>query len=228
MKNKFLATALLIAVSHGTVSAAPSAHAGFSVGANIGISHLDNKLNRQFPAALGGKDQSNFGDRKPVFGLFVGYGWAPNSSGLYLGGELFGQLEKLDAKREDNLSQGLLVLHTKLKTSSTFGLAAKAGYVCKDALFFVKLGVATTKWKFELKDDEAVVLPVNNNNKRKAGLLVGLGMDYAIARNWTIGGEYLYTAYKTLKLTSGSGADQSTMDYKPRVSTFNVRLKYTF
>src|ERR1043165_9109814 len=123
---------VLIAVVAGTLgyqAQAASPHSGFSVGVNVGHTNVDGKLNRTFNNVPPQADSSNFGARSPVFGLFLGYGWAAGSPGIYLGGEIFGQVENVNAKREDFIP--VLYLTTKLQSKNTLGAAAKIGYVCK-------------------------------------------------------------------------------------------------
>lgn len=224
---------LLAAVLAGTISQqaqAAAPHSGFSVGVNLGHTSVDGKLNRTFNAAPTITDNSNFGARSPIFGLFLGYGWAAGSPGIYLGGEVFGQVENVNAKREDFLGNPAVQnLTTKLQSKNTLGAVAKIGYVCKEMVFFGKLGVATTRWKLDFANgiDAAQNL---SKNFRKTGFVMGLGMDYAIAKNWTVGGEYLYTMYGSLKLAVPETAASvgANFTYKPKVNTFNLRLKYTF
>ena len=225
MKKKVIIAAALAGIV-ATQAQAAAPHTGFSVGANLGHTSVDGKLNR-FVAAIGPNgsgDNSNFGGRTPVVGLFLGYGWAPNPHGVYLGGELFGQYENINAKREDFIPQTNFSM--QLRTTNTFGAAAKIGFICKDALFYAKVGIASTKWKLSFTDLTPPPLTVATNS-RKSGFLLGIGTDYAVARNWTLGGEYLYTTFGSLKLAVASGLN-GTFSYKPKVSTFNLRLKYTF
>ncbi len=227
-KKALLVSVLAVAISHQTL--ASKQHSGFSVGLNLGQTSVDGKLSRAFnnpvPIADSG---SNFGDRSTVFGLFLGYGWLPNTSGLYLGGEVFGQIENLNATRNDR--SGLnLVDTTKLRSKNVLGAVAKLGYSCKEMLFFGKLGIATRKWDF--KYESSASRQSGSINSRKTGFLIGLGMDYAISQNLAIGAEYIYTAYGSLKFSAPAnaalGAGSVDINYKPKVSTINLRLKYTF
>lgn len=223
MKKKVLLAAVL-ASTMGYQAQATSPHTGFSVGANLGIASLDGKLNRDLTPAGGTTDSSNFGARSPVVGIFFGYGWAPNPTGLYLGGEVFGQYEKIKANRGENSNIAVL-FSTRLQTNNAFGAAAKIGYLCKDALLFLKAGVASTKFKFNFTNNTLAPVESVSTSPRKTGFLVGLGMDYAIAKNWAVGGEFLYEVYGSLKLSQpGDG----TFTYKPKKATANLRLKYTF
>jgi outer membrane immunogenic protein len=233
MNKKVLLSAVLAGAIVGQGQAA-TPHSGFSIGANLGHTSVDGKLNRSFAIVPPVGDNSNFGARSPVFGLFLGYGWAAGSPGLYLGGEIFGQIENVNAKREDFINLVGQGFTTKLQSKNTLGAVAKIGYVCKEMLFFGKLGVTTTKWQFNFANTPNAGVGVGaqnvSTNSRKTGFLVGIGMDYAIAKNWAIGAEYLYTMYGSLKLSvpANDAAAAGNFNYKPKVSTFNVRLKYTF
>jgi opacity protein-like surface antigen len=222
MNKKVWVAAVLAGVVGGPVLAA-APHAGFSLGANLGYAHVNGKLGRTF-TAFTANDSSDLGSGAPLAGLFLGYGWVASSPGLYVGGEIFGQYQNLNSKREDNYNPLGFQYTTQVRTTNTFGAVAKLGYLCKDALFFLKLGVASAKWKFEFKDLTPPFTTATTNS-RKTGFVAGLGMDFAVARNWAVGGEYTYTTYGSLKLPlTGLGS----LTYKPKVSTFNLRLKYTF
>lgn len=220
MKKRIIVAAALASLV-GTHAQAVAPHTGFSVGANVGATDVDGKLNRTF--SIPASDNSNLGARSPVVGLFLGYGWSPHSYGVYLGGEIFGQYENVRASREDLTPN--LGWKTRLETNNTFGAVAKLGYVCKEALFYLKAGVASTKTRFNFTTVEINL----NKSQRKTGFITGVGIDYAIAKNWALGAEYLYAIYGALKLAgTDAGGTAITLSHKPKVSTFNLRLKYTF
>lgn len=97
--------------------------------------------------------------------------------------------------------------------------------MCKEALFFLKIGVASKKFRFDFADSTVVPNESVSTKPRKTGFLTGIGMDYAVAKNWAVGGEFLYETYSTLRLAL---ANVGTLNYKPKVTTFNLRLRYTF
>lgn len=229
MNKKALLAAVLAGIVGGQVQAS-TPHAGFSIGASLGYANLNGTFTRSFlPASVfaTGGDKSDVGSGAPLAGLFLGYGWAPHPAGLYVGGEVFGQLQNLNPKRNnDNGSLIDVRFATQIRSANTLGAVAKVGYVCKEALFFLKLGVSTAKWRFNFQDNGAAPnFGTASVSPRKTGFVAGLGIDYAIARNWALGAEYTYMAYGTVKLPIDR---LGTFSYKPRVNTFNVRLKYTF
>ena len=152
MSKKTLLAIGLAAIT--SCAADASFHKGFSIGANVGITDMDGKLNRAFPGAAPVADNSNFGARGPVAGLFLGYGWSPQIGGIHIGGEAFGQFENINAKREDLFGAGVNSVNfaTSLKTTNTFGAALKFGFGCKEALFYAKVGFASTKFKYTFND----------------------------------------------------------------------------
>lgn len=226
MSKKTLLAIGLAAIT--SCAAGASFHKGFSIGANVGITDMDGKLNRSF-TAIPAADNSNLGARGPVAGLFLGYGWSPHIGGIHIGGEAFGQFENSNAKREDLIGAGGLATNfsTSLKATNTFGAALKFGFGCKEALFYAKVGFASTKFKYNFNVVSPGVPFSATTSPRKGGLLLGVGMDYAFVKNWTIGGEYLYTTYGSIKLNIPNTVT-STHSYKPKTSTFNVRLRYIF
>ena len=83
MSKKTLLAIGLAAIT--SCAAGASFHKGFSIGANVGITDMDGKLNRSF-TAIPAADNSNLGARGPVAGLFLGYGWSPHIGGIHIGG----------------------------------------------------------------------------------------------------------------------------------------------
>lgn len=228
--NKKILLAVVLAGTIGNQAHAAHTHSGFSIGATLGYANVTGSFNRSFVptgAFATGGDTSNIGSSAPLFGAFLGYGWSPNPVGLYLGGEIFGQFQNLNPKlNNDNGSVVDVRFATQIRTSNTFGAVGKIGYLCKEALFFLKIGLASAKWQFKFQDNGAAPnFGTASTNSRKTGFVAGLGMDYAIAKNWAIGTEYTYTAYGAIKLPITT---LGTFTYKPRVHAFNVRLKYTF
>lgn len=239
MKKIIIVAGILAGVAVAESQAKPM-HTGFLVGANVGAMSVDGSLNRAlnqtaFPGS--GDSGTTIGKSNALIGLFLGYGWSPKPVGVHLGFELFGQLQNINMKREDNYgpAPGTNVLFTnKLRTTNTLGAAAKLGYLYKEALFYGKLGVTCAKWKFDFSDADTVppFFAAASSNSNKTGFLVGVGMDYAIACHWALGAEYTYTAYSSIKLDGVSvpapGNNIGSFTYKPKVNTFNLRLKYTF
>lgn len=230
MKKKILVAAALASIVGSQAQAAHN-HTGFSIGANVGAMSVDGSIKRNLNQAAfpGGSDSSNMGTSAPLIGLFLGYGWSPNPVGIHVGAELFGQLQNINLKREDGFPPNILFTQ-KVRTTNTFGAAAKFGYLCKEALFYVKLGISSARWKFSFQDAAAAPFTASTSNSRKTGFLAGLGIDYVIARHWALGAEYLYTAYGSVRLNGAGapGVNIGSMTYKPRVNTFNLRLKFTF
>ena len=224
-KNTFLAS-LLGAIAIGQIHAVSSSpHNGFSVGIKVGYTGINGTLNRN---NAGNNDSSDLGAQSPVASVFFGYGYAPNPAGLYLGAEVFAQFENVKAKRNEFLTDvpNPISGTTTLKTNNTFGLLGKVGYVCKETLINLILGVSTTKFNYQ-SNLFPLSSPINlSSNKRRTGFVTGIGMDYAIARNVSVGGEFLYTFYQQLKAVDSTNEFEHS--YKPRASTFNIRLKYTF
>jgi len=208
MNIVFLAVlAFLLAVSH--VKAVPephNPHAGFYIGYNLGYTSINGKLTHDLTISRRKQYASNeVGSNSSTVGIFLGYGWEP-STNIYLGPEIFAQYENI--KQNNQILNG----ETRIEANSSFGAAAKIGYLYKDALFFVKQGVVSMSNKPE------------NISLRKTGFLMGIGLDYAINRNLAIGGEFIYENYKSIKVVTPYGL----ITYEPKKSTTNIRLKYTF
>jgi opacity protein-like surface antigen len=227
MKKKIILATVLAGIFGNPTYAVPP-HAGFFVGINPGITAVDGSLRRDlnqvaFPS---GGDTSTIGKSTPHIGLFMGYAWAPQPTGINIGAEVFARLLSLSIDRQDNYGPALQNFLLKFRSTNAFGATARLGYVCKESLLYVKLGVSSANWKATFQDALAVPagFGTTSRNKNSTGVVAGLGIDHAIAARATIGVEYLFTYYNSIKFPANVG----TFTFRPKVNVFNLRLKFAF
>jgi len=81
-----------------------------------------------------------------------------------------------------------------LKTTSDFAgdVAARLGYAIDRALIFGKVGVASADYRFT---DTYIDSEGWSGAANFTGLLLGLGLEYAIDAHWSVKGEYDYIDY---------------------------------
>lgn len=195
---------------------------GFYIGLSGGYTNISGKLNYDFSR----KDvdpkaklmNSDMGTYSPTFGFFLGHDWKPFDPDIYLGYEFFLQHEKIRAQSENIqaiLSKSeISKSKIKFKENDTFGATTKIGYLYKDSLFFLKSGIVF------------MIGHINKNSiPYEPGFIIGIGMDYALNHNWSIGGEFICETYGSIKLFHQS---YSIISYKPKKFTSNIRLKYNF
>jgi outer membrane immunogenic protein len=94
------------------------------------------------------------------------------------------------------------------KTKSNFAgdAAARFGFAIDRALFFGKVGLAFADYQFT--EIYPSVNSPNNGKGTYTGLLLGVGIEYAIDAHWSIKGEYDYINYgsKNIQLYENNGS----------------------
>jgi opacity protein-like surface antigen len=131
--------------------------------------------------------------------LSLGWGVMLDPS-WYLAGELFGA----DNAELDNWRARGVAPHGSVKSTWTWGGSIIPGYMITDyVLGYIRLGGVSTHF--------------SNQGTNKSGWQVGLGGQTALAPNWDLRGEYVYTGYGSV---SGIG--------KPNADQFNLGVTYKF
>lgn len=121
--------------------------------------------------------------------FFAGYG-AIITEGIYLAGELSGTVGAIS------------ITDNGLKSTYGYGLSVIPGVVISEhTMGFARLGVTRTRFT-----------PTGAGSSTITGGQIGLGLQTSLMQNWDIRGEYTYTAYNSLKRTSGSPrSDEATL-----------------
>lgn len=133
---------------------------------------------------------TDLGHKGVLGGLHVGFG-KEFSNKLFLGLEAFGNLSKVEGKNDG----------VKNKRRNDFGAAFRPGFVCGNALLYVKAGISSTTWK------------TAGHSKRVTGFVPGLGVSFMTSEHVTLGLEGTHTLYK-----KHDGIKARTTDVTGRVS----------
>jgi outer membrane immunogenic protein len=115
------------------------------------------------------------------------------------------------------------------KTQSNFAgdIAARFGFAFDRALLFGKVGAAFADYKFTETYPVLGSSP-DTGKGTYTGLLLGLGVEYALDAHWSLKGEYDYINYgsKSIPMYQSNGA----LDYTPSISNseniFKVGTNY--
>jgi outer membrane immunogenic protein len=93
------------------------------------------------------------------------------------------------------------------RNSWSADIAARAGVAFDRALLYGKAGVSEGQFDFfEVLDG----IPIFNGGANLTGLLLGLGMEYAFAPNWSAKLEYDHAGYLSRNIDSGSGSNNES------------------
>jgi len=181
--------ALAFGIAASTAHAAgPGDWAGGYIGGQIGYAYSDFSLN-----------VSNFDSDSVIGGLTAGYLWALGS-GWYLGPEL--QYDWAN----------LTITDPATNSTATFNEMARlkviAGYEIGQGLLYGSIGYAYANF-----DGVGTFFDGSGDS-----YVIGLGYDYAIDANWTIGGEYMFQSFK------GIGSGGGDVD----VNTVYIKATYRF
>ncbi len=149
---------------------------------------------------LGGSSLSDFDEDSVLGGVHVGYLWSLGN-GWYLGPEL--QYDFTDDLSITDTSNG--------ETADFDGIARlklKAGYELGNGMLYGTAGFAYAD--FDSVSDATDI--------DKESYVVGLGYDWRVGDNWTVGAEYMYHNF------DGKGSSGGDID----VNTVHIKASYHF
>jgi outer membrane immunogenic protein len=154
----------------------------------------------------------------------IGYRW--QSAAWVFGLEAQGNWADF---RGDNVS---LVFPTDLNRSriDAFGLfTGQVGYAWNNALVYLKGGGAVTSDKYRIFDVPSGALTDTANETRWGGV-VGVGFEYGIAPNWSVGFEYdhMFMGSRDVSFATPAGAFDGTDHIRQDVDLFTARINYRF
>jgi len=248
--KKILLTAALIAV--GSISAnaadlgarpytkAPIADpaydwSGFYIGVNAGYGWGHNHHDDLTPG--GGYWTEKVGmvghrqtvdPRGAVYGGQIGYNW--QAANWVFG--LEGQFNGASVKRTDIsiFYPGENFLSAKIDSFAT--ATARIGYAFNNWLPYIKGGYAAAHLK---TNDFDIYGDTLDHSAWRSGYVVGAGLEYAFAPNWTFGVEYNYMDFggksfagRDIYSTTGTPTDPESFNDKLKFSTVTARLSYKF
>jgi outer membrane immunogenic protein len=112
-----------------------------------------------------------------------------------------------------------------------FGLfTGQIGYAANNVLFYVKGGAAVTSDSFRINTFPGGVLSATTNDDTRWGGVVGVGLEFGFAPNWSIGVEYdhLFMQDKTHTFTTPGGIFFGTDRIQQDVDLVTARINYRF
>jgi outer membrane immunogenic protein len=189
MKKLWPAVVVAVAMNIGLVSAADTNWTGFYVGLNSGFNLSQSDAHYSDPAFRIYPIDSNPDGWSIGMQAGMNYQFANGSfDRVVLGFEA--EVSYVDASDtiHDDLSDAHGRPNNSIKTSSNFActIRARFGYAVGPFLPYVTAGLAGTDAKVSATDgplEQTDLLP---------GWIVGAGVEYALAKNWSVRAEYLH------------------------------------
>ncbi|MDC7788869.1 outer membrane beta-barrel protein [Rhodoplanes sp. TEM] len=137
-------------------------------------------------------------------------------------------------KRTSELSYDDYTYSAELKSKYTYDVAARIGVAFDRALVYGKLGWAWGKFDYASSYGYAGLTSRDGSASATLnGVLLGLGLEYALTGNWTVKAEYNYLNFgaDTLDITycdSGvcAGGYRSTLDATQHIGKIGVNYKF--
>lgn len=159
--------------------------AGGYVGGQIGYAFTDFDFG-DFTDGLGNAVEGDLDDSGIIGGLTIGYLWSLNN-GWYIGPEFQYDFADLSATDTDT---GATIDFDEIAR-----LKLIAGYEVGNGLVYGSAGVAYAN----LDNANDIIDGFDGSD---TNFVVGLGYDYRVGQNWTIGGEYQYHNFDDLDLNT--------------------------
>jgi outer membrane immunogenic protein len=118
------------------------------------------------------------------------------------------------------------------KTRSDFAgdVALRGGYAVDRLLLFGKVGVAMAEYQYRITDSDVGFLTGSwSANATHTGLLLGLGVEYALDMHWSIKGEYDYIDWGDGSSTfTGSSGGPGNTSFKNEENILKAGVNYRF
>lgn len=145
------------------------------------------------------------------YGLFGGYGKVLGNN-VYLGAEA-----EYNGSQAKNQTDSNVFLNTETKKKSSYGVAARAGYVLGDTMPYVRVGYNRAKFEQDVET-------LGSSDETKGGVSLGAGMEYKATDHIALRGEFVHTSYGKMSMDDGT----SQVSYKPQESVARVGISYRF
>ena len=186
---------------------------GFYIGANGGGGWSHNTWD-----LVGGGREGSHDSTGGTIGGQIGYRW--QTGPVVFGLEAQGNWADFSG---DNLS-ALFATRNRTKTDA-FGLfTGQIGYAWNNVLLYAKGGAAVTSNKYTITSAATGAFLGSNNDTRWGGV-VGAGLEYGFAPNWSAGVEYDHLFMDRHTISFGAlGSDSIKQD----VDLFTARVNYRF
>jgi outer membrane immunogenic protein len=195
------------------VAAAIYDWSGFYIGANGGGGWSDNT----WDLVGGGREGSNNASGGTVGGQ-IGYRW--QTGPVVFGLEAQGNWADISGDHQS----ALFATRNRTKTDA-FGLfTGQIGYAFNNVLLYAKGGAAVVDNKYDLFSRATGANLASTSNTRWGGV-VGAGVEYGFAPNWSLGFEYDHLFMDRQTVSFGAlGSDSVKQD----IDLFTARINYKF
>ena len=253
MKNFLLFFVAVIQMLYGSACAqmntppvcneCPKAFQGFNVGANIGygVGGTTTKVKRFGTTIINnvlvtqGSQASNRVDVRGVDGgLSIGYlhRFCNFVSGIdftanWVGSNTSAKSVSMTTANGANIAGSVTARASyKVRLENSLQLAAKLGWAIDRTLPFIKLGWDNSQWQIS---GNAVLgnnsLTRASKDKRFNAFLWGVGVDFLMTRNFTLGLEYTGTVAGSKNIIK---VNDAAVSLKPQYNKFALTVKYIF
>jgi outer membrane immunogenic protein len=196
---------------------------GFYIGANGGWGSSRNGWDAVPANVLIGPEGSHDASGGTVGGQ-VGYRWQAGT--WVFGVEAQGNWADFKGSNTSLLFPGFV----NTSKVDAFGLfTGQVGYAANNVLLYVKGGAAVTADKYRINTLGGALSGTTGDDTRWGGV-VGVGLEYGFAPNWSVGIEYdhMFMQDKTYAFTTPGGAFFGTDRIRQDIDLVTARINYKF
>jgi outer membrane immunogenic protein len=205
----------------------PFSWSGFYIGGNAGAGILLDQgyVNNSFEA-----DRNGFGG---LAGGQAGYNWQMGMLVLGIEGEGFWSGMKVTQDTFFGSNPGVLGSTAFIKNRYDFDIAARFGIAIDHALIYGKAGWVDGNFAWSTVEPNNPGFS-NNASSSLNGLLIGLGLEYAFANNWSVKFEYDYLGFPSKDVVFNQVSCASctpfsqTLNVSANKNLFKIGFNYLF
>jgi outer membrane immunogenic protein len=233
--SRLIAGAAALALMTGTAAANGSSRwTGFYVGGHAGYAFSGDAI---YTYTVAGNFEPAGRPRPTELEGFIGgaqLGFNYQLGGLVLG--LEGTYTAGDLS--DTLLENPLPAGNDYRTNTSLSYLAtvsgRVGLAFDHTLLYAKGGVAFTTVEFDASFLNGVAPGQRtgiSNDFDRTGWVAGVGLEFAVSRNWTIGVEYAHLDFGTENVTlpvTNSGITRERLDLDFAIDTVTARISYKF
>jgi len=219
-KHKLLLATVFLGISTSIFADTSGAYVGTSLGITHGKTELS-VLNNNNNYEISKDDRTN----DFMATVFLGYG-ARVKDKFYLGGEIGTLLTKSKflIDRPGALYSEQFVDHLSIQNYLSTDLIP--GYQVNDkTLIYGRIGASYSRLEL-FQPSPAANIPVISDEQNKIGRRLGIGIDYSLNQNFSLGADYIYTYYPAFSYTAMPY--NVNFNFQPNTNQFGVHLKYKF
>jgi outer membrane immunogenic protein len=205
----------------------PFSWSGFYIGGSAGAGIL---LDQGYVNNVEDADRNGFGG---LAGGQAGYNWQMGMFVLGIEGEGYWSGMRVTQDVFTGINPGILTSTALIKNRYDFDIAGRFGIAIDHALIYGKAGWVDGNFAWNTTN---VFNPAFNNNGSSSlnGLLIGLGLEYAFANNWSVKFEYDYLGFpaKDVVFTQVNCATctpfTQTLNVSASKNLFKIGFNYLF